>query len=83
MLAFGNDEIASQPPLGETIACEMCGQDHAVTYGETVDADGTRTPSKLLAFFTCGERTYLAGIKGRRLPPAPASRPSETRSDFS
>lgn len=66
MLAVGNDDLGS--PLGETIVCWRCGEQHAVTFAETVHADGTRTPSDL-AFMECGGRSWLCGVKGREWRP--------------
>lgn len=65
MLAIGNDEIAEAPPLGGFILCRMCGKRHRIKYGDEVLRDGTKIPSKLLAFYRCNGKDYLAGIKGK------------------
>ena len=65
MLAIGNDEIEKAPKLGNFILCSICGKRHKVEYGEEVLPDGTKKPSKLLAFYKCGEKNYLAGINGK------------------
>jgi hypothetical protein len=65
MLAIGVDEL--KEPLGDTIQCPQCGGTHEVMYGEKVLPDGTKEPSKLLAFYKCGEHSYLCGIDGRAI----------------
>jgi len=62
MLAIGNDEL--KKPLGDTVKCKQCGESHNVEYGEEVLKDGTKKPSKFLAFYKCGESSYLCGING-------------------
>lgn len=62
MFAIGADDL--KEPLGEMVHCKQCGQEHAVQYGEKVLPDGTKEPSKLLAFYKCGEHSYLCGIDG-------------------
>ena len=62
MLMIGNDEL--KEPLGNAIECPHCGQQHPIEYGEEVLKDGTKKPSKLLAFYMCGDKAYLAGING-------------------
>lgn len=65
MLVIGADEL--HEPLGDTVECPQCGQQHSIEYGEEVLKDGTRKPSKLLAFYKCGDKAYLAGINGLAL----------------
>ena len=62
MLAIGANEL--HEPLGDTVECHKCGQKHPIEYGEEVLKDGTMKPSKLLAFYKCGDKSYLAGIDG-------------------
>lgn len=62
MFAIGNDEL--KEPLGNDIKCKHCGEFHAIEYGEEVMSDGTRKPSKLLAFYKCSDKSYLSGING-------------------
>ena len=64
-LAVGNDELENMPKLDKTIKCWMCGKRHKVKYGDEILSDGTKKPSKLLAFFNCGKNAYLAGINGK------------------
>ena len=65
MFAIGNDEIEAAPKLGDFILCSMCGERHKIKYGKTILPDGTKKPSKLLAFYKCGKNNYLAGINGK------------------
>jgi hypothetical protein len=65
MIAIGNDELEAAPQLGKTIKCPICGNRHKVEYAEEILADGTKRPSKLLAFYRCGGNSYLAGIDGK------------------
>lgn len=65
MMIIGNDELG--PALEDTIKCPKCGQEHPIEYGEETLRDGTRRPSKLLAFYRCDGNLYLAGINGRAL----------------
>jgi hypothetical protein len=66
MFVIGNDELAKCDDLGKTVRCK-CGKNHRVRYGEEVLEDGTRKPSKMLAFYTCKGKTYLAGINGKEI----------------
>ena len=67
MFAIGNDEIEKAPELGKTINCKRCGKKHKVKYGDEVKKDGTRVPSKLVAFVKCRKQAYLVGINGKRI----------------
>lgn len=70
VLAISNDEIAALSPLGKTVRCWICGSDHDVDPPAVArSADGTEEPS-VLAFMTCGEKTYLCGIKGKEWRPS-------------
>ena len=66
MLVIGSGEL--REPLGDKVDCPRCGQQHPVEFGEEVLQDGTKKPSGLLAFYRCGEKTYVAGIDGFALP---------------
>ena len=66
-IAIGNDELGD--PVGETAPCPRCSETHTVKYGETVNKDGTRSPSKLLGFVKCGEDSYLVAVAGKLMPP--------------
>lgn len=67
MFAIGHDELG--PPLNDTIKCPHCGADHAIENSEpsrTLHSDGTESvgPAGLLQFYRCGDKSYLAGIRG-------------------
>lgn len=64
-LAIGDDELGSA--VGETAKCPNCRETHDVVYGEQILEDGTRIPSKMLAFVECGKRTYVVGVNGREI----------------
>ena len=68
-VAFGNDELDGNDPVGTHEICPNCGEEHEVGYGEKVNPDGTREPSKMLAFLTCPKNgtTYLIGIEGKKI----------------
>jgi hypothetical protein len=68
MLTIGAGEL--RVPLGDTVDCPHCGQQHPIKYGNTVMEDGTLKPSKLLAYYKCGDQPYIAGINGLALNPA-------------
>ena len=66
-VAFSNEELEDCEPLGEEVICPNCGEKHKVEYGEKVLEDGSKVPSKLLAFTKCdkNDATYLVGIEGK------------------
>ena len=49
--------------------CNNCGKYHEIKYGERVNKDGTKTPSKKLGFVKCGDKTYLSTIDGKSVFP--------------
>lgn len=65
--AIGNNELAEKQKIGKTVKCKVCGKRHKVCYGETINQDGTKTPSKLLGFITCGKSSYLVSVAGKKL----------------
>ena len=69
MLAIGNRELDAAPELGRTVLCWLCGKRHLVKYGNERLPDGTSRPTKALAFFRCGRRSYLCGIRGKEVRP--------------
>ena len=69
MFAIGNDELNNNGDVGKTIVCPHCGKEHDIKYGDRVLEDGTKVPSKLLAFYNCGDELYLAGIDGKLVEP--------------
>ena len=46
-VAFGNGELDGNDTVGTYGICPECGEEHEVGYGEKVNPDGTREPSKL------------------------------------
>ena len=67
MFAIGNEELEQKEPLGDFILCDKCGERHIVEYGNKVEADGSLTQSKMLSFYKCNDKLYLAGINGKRV----------------
>ena len=65
VFVIGNDELDNACKIGDTIICERCGKEHKVMYGERVLEDGTKVPSKTLAYVKCGGESYLVGIAGK------------------
>ena len=46
MFAIGNDELEKNGLVEEYEKCRVCDELHKVQYGETVNKDGSKTPSK-------------------------------------
>ena len=67
MISIGSDELARKESIGDEIRCNQCGENHPIEYGDSVLEDGTTEPSKMLAFYRCGDKAYLAGIAGKAL----------------
>jgi len=65
MFTIGNDELKDAPPICKTIICYQCGEVHEIKYGKKVLPDGSEVESKLLAFYICGGKTYLAAVAGK------------------
>jgi len=65
MFAIGNNELEKAKKLGDFILCDKCGKRHWIEYGEEILEDGTKIPSKMLAFYKCGATMYLAGVGGK------------------
>lgn len=66
MFTIGNDEIAKSQDLKDTITCYMCGKTHELKYGKVENKKtGQWEENPLLAFFHCGNSSYLAGINGK------------------
>jgi len=55
--------------LGDEVVCKNCGNIHKVKYGDRVLEDGTKVPSKVLAYIKCdnNDQVYLVGISGKLL----------------
>ncbi len=67
MFAIGNEELARNDDVGESVHCPHCGLKHPVEYGEEILKDGTKVKSDTLAFYKCGDNSYLYGIAGKRI----------------
>ena len=61
MLSIGNDEIDKAKSIGDFILCHNCGKRHKIRYG--TDKDGKE--SRLLSFYKCRGKLYLAGVEGK------------------
>lgn len=66
-VAFGNDELSLKDELQSFEKCLRCGEMHEVRFGNRVLLDGTKEPSKALAFVNCNNEAYLVGILGKRV----------------
>lgn len=65
MFSIGNKELKDMKEIGEFILCDNCGERHRIKYGEEILKDGTKKPSKLLGFYSCHGKEYLASIAGK------------------
>lgn len=69
-LAVGNEELEGQPEIkkGDMFDCPHCPEKHTIKCGTS---SKTGKEDDLLLFYTCDRtgKTYLAGIRGKRLPP--------------
>lgn len=64
-VAFGNEELANLPKLGDEIVCPKCGMFHKIIYGKKKLDDGTEVETKTLAGYKCKGKLYLAGVNGK------------------
>ena len=62
-IAVGTDELTED--LGDSIHCPHCGEQHPIEYGKQQVGDEW-VESKTLAFYSCGDKSYLAGINGKK-----------------
>lgn len=68
-VAIGADELGDPTEIAQ---CAVCGAEHPIEYGtsRTLLPGGTSwsepTPSRLLGFYSCDGKTFLATIDGRR-----------------
>lgn len=65
MLAVGLNELGKK--VGKEITCPNCLKVHPIEYGKKEMPDGTWKETRMLAFYKCGEKSYLAGIDGQLL----------------
>ena len=63
-VGFGNDQLNGEPKCkeGDMVECPHCNQQHPVEFATNCD---TGQPSSLLAFYDCGDKSYLAAVAGR------------------
>ena len=66
MFTIGNDELEKLPRIGKTVACKTCGKRHRIKYGNQALSDGSTFKSDI-AFYNCGDKTYLAGVRGKNI----------------
>ena len=62
---IGNKELEEKKNIGGFILCKICNERHRVKYGDEILENGTKKPSKLLGFYTCQGKEYLASIAGK------------------
>ena len=66
MFSISNEELEKCPKIETTIICPRCGKEHEIKYGEQILKDGSRIKSDL-AYYNCGDKSYLAGIAGKSI----------------
>jgi len=67
MFVIGNDELRNCTPVpadGMTI-CPACHEPHPIKYGERINSDGTKEPSKRPGYVKCGENYFLVALNGK------------------
>ena len=62
MFTIGNEELEKALPIGDFILCKHCGHRHIIEH-----ADGSKGTPKLLSFYKCGSKSYLAGVTGKAI----------------
>jgi len=67
MFTIGNDELKNNPSLGDFILCPHCGERHIIQHGDEILPDGTKKKSKLLSFYKCRDKCFLAGVNGKNI----------------
>lgn len=69
IFTISNAELEDCESLGDEVVCKNCGNVHKVKYGDRVLEDGTKVPSKVLAYIKCdnNDQVYLVGISGKLL----------------
>lgn len=66
-IAVGNGELEDNANVPEEYDCPRCGKSHPVEYFNKIEKDGTKTPSKMLAYVKCKKKKYLIGLNGKML----------------
>lgn len=64
-IAVGADELTQT--LGRLITCPSCGEKHEIKCSSEDPVNKGKAVK--LQFYKCGEKTFLAGINGKRLMP--------------
>lgn len=59
MIAISHKELKALPPIGHTMKCWRCGEEHPVEES---------TPPGL-SFFKCGGHVYVCGVDGKAWRP--------------
>jgi len=67
MFTISNKELENNDRHGDFILCDRCGERHIIEYGDEILPDGKRVKFKLLSFYKCGNKQFLAGINGKRV----------------
>jgi len=68
MLVIGNEELDHAPPLGSTIHCPHCGEDHEVLRSKRAEP-GREEEDGSLQYYNCGGKAYLCGINFKAIGP--------------
>ena len=64
-IAFSNNELYKKESLSKFVRCPHCKELHEVAYGDEILKDGTKVPSKMLAYVNCTNGSmYLVGLNG-------------------
>lgn len=68
-MAIGGNELGDE--FGDAVRCDKCGGAHPLAFPQSrrllPDGGGGSEPvmDKTMAFYSCGDKTYLAGVGGR------------------
>jgi hypothetical protein len=73
MFTIGSDELKRYPELGETVNCPHCGGTHPVRFAREEIDPGIWKETETLAFYNCGERSFLCGLKGKDITLQPSN----------
>lgn len=63
-IAIGNDELGDPLKEGDSIQCHHCYKTHPIKCGRD---SKTKEKTNLILFYSCGEKSYLAGIDGKSI----------------
>lgn len=67
-MAIGGDDLGDE--FGDAVRCDKCGGTHPLAFPQSrrlLPDGGWSEPvtDKTMAFYSCGDQTYLAGVGGR------------------